>query len=67
MQALEVSAQDQLKLMAAVQSCVDGAVSKVVHLPHSASEQDVGLLLQQAWELGLKGCAMDRLGQLGPI
>ncbi|MHB8947935.1 MAG: adenosylcobalamin-dependent ribonucleoside-diphosphate reductase [Rhodoferax sp.] len=66
-QAFEVSAEDQLRLMAAVQSCVDGAVAKTVYLPEAASEQDVGLVLQQAWELGLKGCAVDRLGQLGPI
>ncbi len=66
-QTFEVSAEDQLNLMAAVQSCVDGAIAKTVYLPEAASEQDVGLVLQQAWELGLKGCAIDRLGQLGRI
>lgn len=66
-QAVDVSAEDQLNLMAAVQSCVDGAIAKTVYLPKSASEQDVGLVLQQAWELGLKGCAIDRLGLVGPI
>ena len=66
-QAIEVSAEDQLNLMAAVQSCVEGAIAKTVYLPKSASEQDVGRVLQQAWELGLKGCAIDRLGRVGPI
>ena len=66
-QAFEVSAQEQLQLMAVVQSCVDGAIGKIVYLPRTASEQDVGLVLQQAWALGLKGCAVDRLGPLAPI
>lgn len=66
-QAFEVNAHEQLNLMAAVQSCVDGAIAKTVYLPKTASEQDVGLVLQQAWQMGLKGCAIDRLGQLGPI
>lgn len=66
-QAADVIAEEQLNLMAAVQSCVDGAIATTVYLPKSASEQDVGLVLQQAWELGLKGCAIEREGHLGPL
>ena len=63
-QAEDVSAEDQLQLMAAVQSYVDSALSKTVYLPASASVQDVGLVLQQAWELGLKGCSVERQGHI---
>ena len=66
-QASDVRAQDQLNLMAAAQSCVDGAIAQTVYLPKTASEQDVGLVLQQGWEMGLKGCAIERLGLGGPI
>ena len=58
--AADVSAEEQLGVMATVQSCVDNAVSKTVHLPASAKAQEVGLVLLQAWELGLKGCAVFR-------
>lgn len=63
-QDADVSAEDQLQLMAAVQSYVDNALSKTVYLPASASVQDVGLVLQQAWELGLKGCSVERRAHL---
>lgn len=66
-QAFEVSAQDQLHLMAAVQSYVDSGIAKTVYLPAGATEHEVGLVLQQAWELGLKGCAIEREGHLGPL
>jgi ribonucleoside-diphosphate reductase alpha chain len=58
--AADVSAEEQLHVMATVQSCVDNAVSKIVHLPASANAHEVGLVLLQAWELGLKGCAVFR-------
>lgn len=58
--AADVSAEEQLRVMATVQSCVDNAVSKIVHLPTNANAHDVGLVLLQAWELGLKGCAVFR-------
>jgi ribonucleoside-diphosphate reductase alpha chain len=61
----DVSAEDQLRMVAAVQECVDNAVAKAVQLPVSASLHDVGLVLLRAWELGLKACAVMR-GQQWP-
>jgi ribonucleoside-diphosphate reductase alpha chain len=64
-EASDVSAEDQLSLLAAAQSCVDNAISKTVRLPADASAQEVGLVLRRAWELGLKGCTVFREGSRG--
>lgn len=64
-EAVEVSAEDQLRMMAAVQSCVDNAISKTVRLRQSANAQELGVVLRRAWELGLKGCAVYREGSRG--
>ena len=66
-QAADVSAEDQLRIMANVQSCVDNAISKTVRLPQSASPQELGIVLQRAWELGLKGCAVYREGSRAAV
>lgn len=59
-QAADVSAEDQLRTMAAVQSCVDNAISKTIRLPQAANPQELGFVLRRAWELGLKGCTVYR-------
>jgi ribonucleoside-diphosphate reductase alpha chain len=64
-QAADVSAQEQLRMMATVQSCVDSMISTTVRLPPSANAQEVGVVLQRAWALGLKGCAVYREGSRG--
>ena len=61
----DVSAEDQLRMMAVVQSCVDSAISKTVRLPASTSAQELELAALQAWELGLKGFAVYREGSRG--
>ena len=58
----EVSAEDQLRMASSVQACVDNAIAKAVRLPQEASTHDIDLALLQAWELGLKGCAVYRSG-----
>ena len=60
--AESVSPQEQLRMASVVQSCVDGGVSTLVGLPAQASQLDLELVLLQAWELGLKGCAVHRQG-----
>lgn len=55
--ATDVTAEDQLRMMSVVQSCVDSAIPHPVRLPKNATAQEVGLVLRQAWELGLKGCS----------
>jgi len=61
--AADVAPQDQLRLMATAQSCVDNAISRTVRLPQSANELELGTVLQRAWELGLMGCAVYREGR----
>ena len=61
-QAVDVSAEDQLRLMATVQSYVDNSISKTVWLRQSANPLEVGIVLRRAWQLGLKGCAVYREG-----
>jgi ribonucleoside-diphosphate reductase alpha chain len=58
----DISAEEQLRMMAVVQSCVDSAVAKTVRLPASTSAQELELAALQAWELGLKGFAVYREG-----
>jgi len=60
-----ISAEEQLRMMAVVQSCVDSAISKTVRLPPGAGPLDLELVLLQAWELGLKGFAVYREGSRG--
>ncbi|MDO8252630.1 MAG: hypothetical protein Q7T78_23330, partial [Rhodoferax sp.] len=64
-QAADVSAEEQLRMMATVQSCVDSTISRTVRLPPNANAQEVGVVLQRAWALGLKGCAVYREGSRG--
>lgn len=61
-QAIDVSAEDQVRMTSTVQSCVDGAVAKTVHLPRDAGTHELDLVMLQAWELGLKGCAVFQEG-----
>ncbi|WP_296490370.1 hypothetical protein [Rhodoferax sp.] len=62
--AADFSAEEQLRMMAMVQSCVDHAISKTVRLPASTSAQELELAALQAWELGLKGFAVYREGSV---
>jgi ribonucleoside-diphosphate reductase alpha chain len=61
----DISAEEQLRMMAVVQSCVDNAISKTVRLPPGAGPLDLELVMLQAWELGLKGFAVCREGSRG--
>jgi ribonucleoside-diphosphate reductase alpha chain len=63
----DISAEEQLRMMAVVQSCVDSAIAKTVRLPKDAGPLDLELVLLQAWELGLKGCAVYREGSRAAI
>ncbi|MDD2881797.1 MAG: adenosylcobalamin-dependent ribonucleoside-diphosphate reductase [Rhodoferax sp.] len=61
----ETSTDAQLRMMAQVQTCVDNAISKPVHLPPDAGPLDLELVVLQAWELGLKGFAVYSAGRRG--
>jgi ribonucleoside-diphosphate reductase alpha chain len=51
-----------LKMMAAAQPFISGAISKTVNLPESASVEDIMEAYVQAWKLGLKAVAVYRDG-----
>jgi ribonucleoside-diphosphate reductase alpha chain len=51
-----------LKMMAAAQPFISGAISKTVNLPESASVEDIMDAYVQAWKLGLKAVAVYRDG-----
>src|SRR5438477_6661451 len=51
-----------LKMMAAAQPFISGAISKTVNLPESASVEDIVEAYLQAWKLGLKAVAVYRDG-----
>lgn len=51
-----------LRMMAAVQPYLSGAISKTVNLPHDATVEDVTDVYMEGWKLGLKAIAIYRDG-----
>ncbi len=51
-----------VRMMAAAQPFLSGAISKTVNLPHDASVEDVAEVYYQGWKLGLKAVALYRDG-----
>jgi len=51
-----------LKMMAAVQPYISGAISKTVNMPHEATEQEIADVYMAGWKLGLKAIAIYRDG-----
>jgi ribonucleoside-diphosphate reductase alpha chain len=51
-----------LRMMAAAQPFISGAISKTVNLPENASVEDISEAYIQAWKLGLKAVAIYRDG-----
>jgi ribonucleoside-diphosphate reductase alpha chain len=51
-----------LKMMAATQPFISGAISKTVNLPSAATVEDIMEVYIQAWKLGLKAVAVYRDG-----
>ena len=54
-----------LKLMAAVQPFISGAISKTVNVPREATVDDIKELYVEAWRLGVKCLAIYRDGSKG--
>jgi ribonucleoside-diphosphate reductase alpha chain len=55
-----ISPMGHVKLMAAIQPFVSGALSKTVNLPEDATVEDVANVYLQGWKLGLKALAIYR-------
>ncbi|MEG1833830.1 MAG: adenosylcobalamin-dependent ribonucleoside-diphosphate reductase [Burkholderiaceae bacterium] len=53
--ALEMDAQDHMKMIAAVQPYVDSAISKTVNVPEDYPFEEFKNLYLEAWKSGLKG------------
>jgi len=51
----DISAEEHVRMQAALQAFVDNSLSKTVNFSEDASEDDVALAYRLAWELGCKG------------
>ncbi len=51
----DISAEEHVRMQAALQVFVDNSLSKTVNFPSDASEEDVATAYKLAWELGCKG------------
>lgn len=60
--AIELTPDEQLKVVAAALSCLDEGASKTVNLRNSASIEDVSKTFFSAWDLGLKAISIYRDG-----
>jgi ribonucleoside-diphosphate reductase alpha chain len=54
-----------LKMMAATQPFLSGAISKTVNLPHDCTVDDIAETYVEAWRLGIKAVAIYRDGSKG--
>jgi len=57
-----LEAMSHVKMMAAVQPFLSGAISKTVNLTNDASVEEVGKVYEEGWRLGLKAVALYRDG-----
>jgi ribonucleoside-diphosphate reductase alpha chain len=57
-----ISYMAHLKMMAATQPFISGAISKTVNLPHDSTVEDIKDAYVQAWKMGLKCVAIYRDG-----
>jgi ribonucleoside-diphosphate reductase alpha chain len=55
-----IPAMGHVRMMAAVQPFISGAISKTVNMPESAAVEDVEEIYLQGWKLGLKALAIYR-------
>ncbi|MGB3440928.1 MAG: vitamin B12-dependent ribonucleotide reductase [Actinophytocola sp.] len=55
-----IAPMGHVRMMAAVQAFISGAISKTVNMPEAASVEDVEEIYFQGWKLGLKALAIYR-------
>jgi ribonucleoside-diphosphate reductase alpha chain len=57
-----IAPQGHIRMMAAAQPFISGAISKTINLPNDAAVQDIKDCYRLSWELGLKANALYRDG-----
>ena len=60
MGARSIAPMGHVRMMAAVQPFISGAISKTVNMPEDATVADVAEIYQQGWKMGLKALAIYR-------
>ncbi len=64
-----ISPMGHIKMMAAVQPFLSGAISKTVNMPEEATVEDIADTYMEAWRLGLKAVAIyrDKTKRMQPL
>jgi ribonucleoside-diphosphate reductase alpha chain len=57
-----ISWKGHVKMVAAVQPFISGAISKTFNMPHETSEEEIAEAYMMAWKLGIKAFAVYRDG-----
>jgi ribonucleoside-diphosphate reductase alpha chain len=57
-----IHAHGHIRMMAATQPFISGAISKTINLPNEATISEIADCYMLSWELGLKACALYRDG-----
>jgi ribonucleoside-diphosphate reductase alpha chain len=57
-----LSADSHIRMMAAAQPFISGAISKTINMPAAATIEDCGQAYMEGWQLGLKALALYRDG-----
>ena len=57
-----IHAHGHIRMMAAAQPFISGAISKTINLPNEASVEEIADSYLLSWQLGLKACALYRDG-----
>ncbi|MFL5787078.1 MAG: vitamin B12-dependent ribonucleotide reductase [Flavisolibacter sp.] len=57
-----IHAHGHIRMMAAAQPFISGAISKTINLPHEAEVSEIADSYKLSWQLGLKACALYRDG-----
>ncbi len=57
-----IHAHGHIRMMAAAQPFISGAISKTINLPHEAHVEEIADSYLLSWKLGLKACALYRDG-----
>ena len=57
-----IHAHGHIRMMAAVQPFISGAISKTINLPHEATVDEIKDCYELSWKLGIKACALYRDG-----